>query len=53
MLKVDDKVFGPLGFNYDVVDVGLNGPPDEVPEAVEHTTLVSSPIVFRPNGIET
>ena len=29
-----------LGLIYDVVDVGLNGPPDEVPEAVEHTALV-------------
>ena len=46
MFKVDDKVFGPLGFNYDVVDVGLNDPPDEVPEAVEHTALVSCPSVL-------
>ena len=47
MFKVGDKVFGPLGFNYDVVDVGLNGPPDEVPEAVEHTALVSCPSVLQ------
>ena len=47
MLKVGDKVFGPLGFNYDVIDVGLNGSPDEVPEAFEHTALVRSPSVFQ------
>ena len=32
---VGDKVVSPFGLNYDVVDVGLNGPPDEVPEAVD------------------
>ena len=40
LLKIGDKVVSPFGLNYDVVDVGLNGPPDEVPKAVEHTTLV-------------
>ena len=44
--KVDDKVVSSFGLNYDVVDVGLNGPPDEVPEAVEHTTLVSCPSIL-------
>ena len=43
----------PFGLNSDVVDIGLNGPPDEVPEAVEDTALVSCPSVFRPNDIET
>ena len=43
LLKVGDKVFGPLGFNYDVIDVGLNGPPDEVPEAFKHIALVKGP----------
>ena len=42
-----------FGLNYDVIDVGLNGSPDEVPEASEHTTLVHSPSVFRSNDIET
>ena len=47
MLKIGEKVAIPFGHNYDVVDVGLNGPPDEVPEAVEHTALVSSPSVLQ------
>ena len=47
MFKIGDKVVSPFGLNYDVVDVGLNGPPDEVPEAVEHTALVSSPNVLQ------
>ena len=52
MFKIGDKVANPFGFNYDVVDIGLNDPPDEVPKAVELTTLVSCPAFFRPNGIE-
>ena len=47
MFKIDDKVVSPFGLNYDVVDVGLNGSPDEVPEAIEHTMLVSGPSVFQ------
>jgi len=47
LFKVGNKVFGLLGFNYDVVNVGLNGPPDEVPEAVEPTALVSCPSVLQ------
>ena len=47
MLKISDKVASPFGLNYDVIDVGLNGPPDEVPEAVEHTALVSCPSVLQ------
>ena len=53
MIKIGDKVVSLFGLNYDVVNVDLNGLPDEVPEAIEHTTLVSGPSVFRPNGIET
>ena len=52
MLKIGNEVVSPFGLNYDVVDIDLNGPPDEVPEAIEHTALVSGPSVFRPNGIE-
>ena len=37
----------PFGLNYDVVDVGLNGPPDEVPETLEHLMLVHSPSVLQ------
>ena len=34
LLKIGNEVVSPFGLNYDVVDVGLNGPPDEVPDAV-------------------
>ena len=44
--KIGDKVVSPFGLNYDVVDVGLNGPSNEVPEAVEHIALVSCPCVL-------
>ena len=47
MFKNVDKVVSPFGLNYDVVDVGLNGPPNEVPEAVEHTALVSRPSILQ------
>ena len=47
LFKIGDKVASLFGFNYDVVDVDLNGPPDEVPEAVEHTVLVSFPNVLQ------
>ena len=47
LFKVGDKVVGPFGLNYDVIDVGLNGSPNEVPEAVEHTVLVSCPGVLQ------
>ena len=53
MLKVSNEVVNPFGLNYDVVDVGLNGSTDEVPETLEDTTLVRSPSFFRPNGIVT
>ena len=46
LLKIGDKVASPFGLNYDVVDVGLNGLPNEVPEAVEHTVLVSCPSIL-------
>ena len=36
-----------LDLTYYVIDVGLNGPPDEVPEALEHTALVCSPSVLQ------
>ena len=46
LLKIGDKVASLFGFNYDVVDVGLNGSPDEVSEAFEHTSLVCGPNVL-------
>ena len=39
-----------FGLKYDVVDVGLNGSPDEVPETLEHTMLVRSPSVLQTEG---
>ena len=47
LLKISNEVVSPFRLNYDVVDVGLNGPPNEVPEAFEHTALVRSPSVFQ------
>ena len=47
MLKVGDKVVSSFGFDYDVVDIGLNGSPDEVPEATKHTALVRCPSVLQ------
>ena len=47
LLKVCNEVVSRFGLNHDVINVGLNGPPDEVPEAVEHTVLVSCPSVLQ------
>ena len=46
LLKIGYEVVSLFGFDHDVIDVGLNGPPDEVPEALEHITLVCSPSVL-------
>ena len=46
MLKIGYEVVSPFGLDHDVVNVGLNGPLDEVPETLEHTTLVCSPGVL-------
>ena len=45
-LKVGYDQVSPFGLDNDVIHVGLNGPPNEVPETFEHTTLVRSPIVL-------
>ena len=37
----------PFGLNHDVVNVGLNSLPDEVPETLEHTTLIHSPRILQ------
>ena len=47
LLKICNEVVSPFGFNYDVVDVGHNGPLDEVPEASKHTSLVCCPCVLQ------
>jgi hypothetical protein len=38
--KIGNKMVSPLRFDHDVINVGLNGPPNEVPEAFEHIALV-------------
>ena len=53
VLKIGYEVVSPFGLDHDVVYVGLNGLPDEVAKTLEHTTLIRSPRVFRPNGIVT
>ena len=53
LLKVGYDLVNPFGLDHDVIHVGLNGSSDEVPETLEHTTLVCSPCVFRPNDIVT
>ena len=47
LLKVGYDLVSPFGLHHDVVDVGLNGSPDEVSEASEHTSLVCRPSVFQ------
>ena len=36
----------PFGLDHNVIHVGLNGSPDEVPETHEHAMLVRSPRIF-------
>ena len=47
LLKIGYEVVRLFGFNYDVINVGLNGLPNEVLEASKHTTLVCSPSVLQ------
>ena len=47
LLKVSYELVSPFGLDHDVVHVGLNCSPDEVPETPEHTTLVHSPSVLQ------
>ena len=47
LFKIGNEVVSLFGLNYDVVNVGLNSPPDEVPEAFEHTMLVHSPNILQ------
>ena len=46
LLKIGNQMVSPFRLNYDIVNVGLNGPPDEVPESSEHTALIRSPNVL-------
>ena len=45
--KISYEVANPFGLDHDVVNVGLNGPLDEVLETLEHTMLVHSPSVVQ------
>ena len=53
MFQVSYDLVSPFGFDHDVIHVGLNGLPEEIPETLEHAALVRSPTFFRPNGIVT
>ena len=45
--KISYEVANPFGLDHDVVNVGLNGPLDEVLETLEHTMLVCGPSVLQ------
>ena len=47
LLKVVYDLVSLFGLDHDVIHVGLNGSPNEVPETLEHTTLVRSPSVLQ------
>ena len=32
VLKISNEAVSSFGLNYDVIDIGLNGPPDEIPK---------------------
>ena len=49
LLKIGNEVVSLFGLNHNVVNVGLNGPLDEVPETLKHTTLVFTPEFGRRN----
>ena len=45
-MKVGYDLVSPFGLDHNVVYVGLNGLPDEVPVTLEHTTLIHSLRIF-------
>ena len=47
LLEVGYDLVSLFGLDHDVIDIGRNGPPNEVPETLEHTTLVCSPSVLQ------
>ena len=47
LLKVGYEVVSLFGLDHNVINIGLNGSPNEVPETLEHTTLVCSPSVLQ------
>ena len=42
LLKVDYELVSPFGLDHDVIYVGLNSPPNEIPKTLEHAALVHS-----------
>ena len=46
LLKDGYDLFSPFGLDHDVIHVGHNSLPDEIPETLEHTILVHSPRIF-------
>jgi hypothetical protein len=49
-IEVINQIVDLLGFDYDVVNVGLDGRPDVFPEDVLHASLVHSPHVLEIEG---
>ena len=47
LLTISYEVVSLFGLDHDVIHVGLNGLPNEVPETLEHTMLVDSPSVLQ------
>ena len=47
LLYVSYDLVSPFGFDHDVIHIGLNSPLDEIPETLEHATLVRSPRIFQ------
>ena len=47
LLKIGYEVVSLFGFDHDVVNVGLNGSPDEILKLLEHTALVCSPSILQ------
>ena len=47
LFKIGYEVVSPFGFDHDVINVGLNGPPDEVSKVLEHIPLVCSLSVLQ------
>ena len=47
LLKIGYEVVSPFGLDHDVINVGLNGLPNEVPKTLKHTTLVCSLSVLQ------
>ena len=46
LLKIGNEVVSLFVLDHDVVNIGLDDLPDEVPEVFEHTMLVCSPSVL-------